>query len=278
MTELIGFAQLHNELQNGHLHNFVSCMKCCDSVYIFDQASTDGSHEIYKKNGYKVHYNGKNDFYEELRCKQFLLQWILKEHKEGIILWLDGDEYLDERLHSKEAILDLFSVPAVDFLFFNHYNLWRSDTYYRTDNKFHGLNGNVSPLWRIKPNLAFPEVCGLHKGNMPLGFECGRRVDYSLIHRGFATDDGLIRRFKENFNRYVEHGEDPWITMRSIDETGLSVMKVENVEEILPVALRQNDINPRKLPALVFDKKREIEMITKMTINKVYQNARKWRL
>ena len=277
--KIIGFAQLHNELRNGNLHNFVSCMKVCDVVYIYDQASDDGSDEIYKQNNYKVHYNEKNDFYNELYCKGFLLDWILSEHSDGWILWLDADEYLDQRLHEREALLDLFNHhPNVDHLFFCHYNLWRSDTHYRTDNKFHWLSGNVAPLWRIHDGLHFNKTKGLHITNMPDGLSSGRTVDYALVHRGFANDDNLIRRFRENFNRYVEHGENPWITMRSIDEAGLSANRIDNTEAVLPSHLLNNDVNPRALKPLIRLKQKEIEDIAGMDMINIYKHVKEWRL
>ena len=47
--KIIGFSQLRNELSKGNLHNYFKSMEFCDYIYIYDQASDDGSQEIYKQ-------------------------------------------------------------------------------------------------------------------------------------------------------------------------------------------------------------------------------------
>ena len=47
--KIVGFTQLRNELEKGNLENWFKCMSVCDHIYIFDQNSTDGSLEYYKK-------------------------------------------------------------------------------------------------------------------------------------------------------------------------------------------------------------------------------------
>ena len=41
--------ELRNELSNGNLENWFRCMEFCDKIYIYDQASDDGSLEYYEK-------------------------------------------------------------------------------------------------------------------------------------------------------------------------------------------------------------------------------------
>jgi len=78
--KIVGFSQLHNELELGNLENWFKCMEVCDEIYIFDQASTDGSRELYKKfDNVHVIESDTNRFEEELICKQELLEKVLIE-------------------------------------------------------------------------------------------------------------------------------------------------------------------------------------------------------
>jgi len=256
-------------------------MSVCDKVYIYDQGSTDGSHAVYLREGYHVIVSETNRFYEEMACKEELLQWIIKREPDtNWILWIDGDTMLDKRLWDRDTMEDLLKIPGQhDHLRFHHYNLWRSDTYYRTDNRFHCLSHNVAPLWRFNKDLHFPGGKGLHIDNQPAPLYSARCVDYALIHRGFATDEALIRRFDRNFSCYIDNDESPWITMRSIDEMGLAVNRIPNPEEILPESLCVRDINPRALKQLIFLYTADIERIAGMSLQEVYrQHSKKWHL
>jgi hypothetical protein len=65
--KIVGFAQLRNELEKGNLENWFKCMSVCDYIYIFDQNSTDGSQEYYKKfDNVSVIESKENRFSEEL--------------------------------------------------------------------------------------------------------------------------------------------------------------------------------------------------------------------
>jgi hypothetical protein len=168
--KIIGFAQLRNELEQGNLFNFVESMRGCDEVYVYDQASTDGSAEVYRAEGYTVYYSEINDHYNEVICKDYLLKRILKEHPDADwIFWLDGDTILDKRLWDRQTLETMLSIPdQYDHIMPFHYNLWRSDTYFRTDNKFHCLNQNVAAFWRVRSTLSFGDDAGLHVRNAPL--------------------------------------------------------------------------------------------------------------
>lgn len=80
--KIVGFAQLRNELEKGNLENWFRCMlSICDFIYIFDQNSTDGSLEYYKKiDNVVVIESPTNRFEEEMICKNDLLQKIIIEH------------------------------------------------------------------------------------------------------------------------------------------------------------------------------------------------------
>jgi hypothetical protein len=280
--KIIGFAQLYNELSNGNLLDFTDSVRVCDSVYIYDQASTDNSRDVYEQEGYVVYYADQNRFYQEMQCKQHLLNMILTDHPDtDWILWLDGDTLLDYRLWNRDALEDLCnSAGNADHLKFIHYNLWRSDTYYRTDNKFHGLSGNVAPLWRVQKGagLSFGNEVGLHVRNQPMGLMRDIKVPFCLVHRGFATDESLIRRFDWRFNEYVKNNHSPWISYRSIDEMGLAVNRIENPESVLSPKHRKRDVNPRSLKNLIFIYQDRVEEITGCSLQEIYTHRQEWTL
>jgi hypothetical protein len=80
--KIIAFAQAHNELSNGHLENWFKSLSFCDQIYIFDNASTDGSREFYKK-FLNVHviFSDTNRFPEEIL---FLMQMLNKVYKKYV--------------------------------------------------------------------------------------------------------------------------------------------------------------------------------------------------
>ena len=79
--KIIGFSQLRNELSKGNLENWFQCMGVCDYIYIFDQASDDGSHDIYSQHDNVVLIQSEeNRFHEEILCKKEMLEKLLSEH------------------------------------------------------------------------------------------------------------------------------------------------------------------------------------------------------
>jgi len=278
--KIIGFAQLRNECVNGHLQGFVDSMRVCDEVYIYDQASTDGSFNIYRAEGYKVHYSLKNNFYNEMSCKEYLLRWILKDHPDADwILWLDGDTLLDKRLWERGALEDLCnSTCRVDHICFLHYNLWRSDTYYRTDNKYHELNGTVAALWKVNHKLSFGNKPGLHVRNFPFGLYSEMKTEYALIHRGFGSDESLLTRLQERFSEYVKRYDSPWHYFRAIDESTLAVNRILNPEEILTEQYCQNDINSRILSPMIHQYCNQIEQVINCSLKDAYEHIQEWML
>jgi len=234
--KIIGFAQLRNELSNGNLENWFRCMSFCDYVYIYDQASDDGSLEYYKKQDNVVVVESPvNDFEREISCKEILLKKVLDEHPDtDWIFWIDGDTILDGRLlqdDGKEVfeVLKWGSDNLVDSFILGHYNLWRSDVYYRVDSDYDWFHRNGRRVfWRNNGKLQFVDNGGLHQPQFPRGLEKQVRINRDLIHRGFATDEQIMNRY----NLYKSKGQSGPSLERLIDEEKLAVKKIENI--ILP--------------------------------------------
>lgn len=124
--------------------------------------------------------------------------------------------------------------------------LWRSDIFYRTDNKYHGFfQQGCMALWRNNGRLQFPERKGLHQSQVPVGIRKTKKVAYVLIHRGFATDAQLITRY----NVYKSFGQNGWKLERLLDEEGLTVGRLNLC--YLPSWFKLNDaVDPRDKPRI----------------------------
>ena len=234
--KIIGFSQLRNELSNGNLENWFRCMEFCDYIYIYDQASDDGSKEYYKR--YKntvVIESPVNDFEREISCKDVLLRRVLEEHPDvDWIYWIDGDTILDGRMLRNDHreiynILEQATQQKIGAIVMGHYNLWRSDVYHRVDNDYDWFHKNGRRVfWRNNGLLKFVDNGGLHQPQFPQGLLKQVRIDRDLIHRGFATDEQIMNRY----HIYKSKGQTRPMLERLIDETGLRVERIQ--DDIFP--------------------------------------------
>jgi len=246
--KIVGFTQLRNELSNGNLLNWLKCMDMCDFIYIYDQNSNDGSKEVYKSNSKCVVVESPtNDFANENACKDVLLTKLLREHPDtDWVFWMDGDYLLDGRYVENNfekffEMCELAQTYELDGLAFGHYNLWRSDTYYRLDDQYHNSHagGRVS-LWRNNGKLKMHTTPGLHKSPLPHGLENILRVDCNLLHRGFATDEQIILKYEV----YKSFGQTGWALERLLEERTLDTKRI--TDELLPSWFEiVDDVDPK---------------------------------
>jgi hypothetical protein len=259
--KIIGFSQLRNELSKGNLVNWFNCMQqCCDYIYIYDQNSVDGSKEYYKTQKNTIVIESPiNDFQNEIICKKKLLDKLLDEHPDvDWIFWVDGDTLVDQRLLTNNGALlrhicGIGSENKMCAISMGHYNLWRSDIHYRVDSNYHDLHMKVVALWRNTENLQFVVEEGLHKCQYPLldgnvGF-----IEFSLIHRGFATDRQIIQRY----DLYKSYGQDGWMLDRLLDEQQLTVERLPY--EMLPNCFELVDVQNPKTKNKIIDIYKEMK-------------------
>ena len=223
--KIIGFAQLRNELSKGNLHDWFKSMGFCDHIYIFDQASDDGSQEVYKQyDNATVIHSETNRFNEEITCKKELLEKLLHDHPDvDWIFWMDGDTCLDKRLASDKDFLNEFlnQYADSDAISIHHLNLWRSNRYARVDNGYNDLRPIC--FWRNNGRLHFPEQVGLHARTSPLGVDVVTSdLNYNLIHYGFSTEDQIVHKY----HLYGSFGQKGHALKRLIDESTLKVLHV----------------------------------------------------
>lgn len=257
--KVVGFTQIRNELSKGNLHNWLRQMfEFCEYVYIYDQDSDDGSKEIYKNYPNLIVVESKtNDFKNEIFCKDILLKKLLEEQPDtDFIFWLDGDSLIDNNLVKNNnlilnSILEYAIKNNVDGILMEHYNLWRSDVYYRVDNNYHDLSHGVCAIWRNNGNLEYKKINGLHQQQFPNGMIRMMKIPFGIIHRGFATDYQIITKY----DVYKSHGQSGWALDRLLDETSLAVEKIST--DVLPDWFEVTDIEPP------MNKKKIIDIYTK---------------
>lgn len=253
--KIVGFTQHRNELSKGNLQNWLRCMDVCDRIYIYDQASDDGSLDVLRSNSKCALIESRtNDFQRENFCKKILLDKLLRENPDAEwILWMDCDYLLNndaikDNFAHLRAVLKNAADEGIDGVVFNHYNLWRSDVYYRTDDSYHSLNdeGRVS-VWRNNGRLRYNPQPGLHKSPLPEGISATKRVDIDLLHRGFATDYQILTKYSV----YRSFGQSGWALDRLISENGLTVERLPDgklPDWYLPFADTED---PRNKPPLI---------------------------
>ena len=186
--KIIAFIQMYNEVTKGNLERcLINCKQWADDIVIYDDASTDNSVEVAKKYTEHIIRGEVNNFYEELDHKQQLLTYALSL-KPDWIMWVDCDEILDRNgtLGGLRDLAERGLEMDIDAYCFHETNLWRSETYYRTDTLFD--KGWFVRLWKVKPGMTFLVETGLHKILFPRTIREDNivRSDIRVLHYGFA--------------------------------------------------------------------------------------------
>ena len=228
--KIIGFCQIRNELQNGNLHNLLKGMEFCEKIYIFDQASDDGSQAVYAQHdNVIVIQSGVNHFVDggTLRLaspKEFIersfpqIPSILKSNPDADWLcWLDGDSVLEGRLLADDAKLlkqQLLTCGGLGYraMSLQSLSMWRSNRHCRLDNEYN----DYRPIcfWKNQKAFNFPDSPRVVDGQL-LPFEVhASRVfknwDYYVLRYGHSTDEQIIRKYDE----YKAAGQEGWLLDR----------------------------------------------------------------
>lgn len=226
--KMIAFLQLYNENDKG---NLVRCLENCkqwsDEIVIYDDASTDGSLDIYLKYTERsnIIIGEKNEFGRELFHKQELLRIALAKDPD-FIGWIDGDDIFEKSLtEDMQGFLSQFPADA-DSMWLHNVNLWRDECFYRVDSEFNGMD-KVN-IWRNNGRLHYEPCEGLHKIQTPGGLSNTIKLGYNLIHYGFSSERSIVRKYLD----YKRHGQNGWALDRLIDENTMRLVKLP--KEIYP--------------------------------------------
>ena len=182
--KLIAFIQMYNEAEKG---NLVRCLEnvrqWADDVVIYDDGSIDSSVEIASHYTRHIIRGKQNCVIRELYHKQELLEYALTLFPDWL-MWIDCDEILD-RNATQGGLRHLATnaAPDVDAFSFHELNLWRSQTYARTDSLFN--NGWFCRLWRVQAGMHFQTVEEVHARLYPITIENVQQSMFKVIHYGF---------------------------------------------------------------------------------------------
>lgn len=227
---IIGFLQIRNEIASGHLARFLELnLPLFDKLYVYDDASDDGTTELIEKHATKVIRGGSRQFGSELKNKKKLLDLVKQECESGdALIRLDSDEIL---YCSKEELTTLISdafSQGYDSITLPHRNLWRAYHWFRTDDHYNDFR--PTRVWKLSEKLDFTNKTGLHITTDPIGLRSTLSSDlYPVIHFGFAEKSLILDKYKT----YKAHWQSDYPLFRLINETGLSMEKLDPSRENL---------------------------------------------
>jgi hypothetical protein len=230
VPKIIGFLQVRNEIESGHLERFIEInVPLFDHFVVYDDASDDGTAERIEPYCDVLVREITPHFGDELRSRQHLLE--SSKHlanEQDFYLWLDTDEVLFASKEELISICQTLNTESFDGARLPHINLWRSNNFFRTDDYFDDLY--PLRLWRAGAKLAFPLKSGLHNEMHPEGMRSVARLTKpAVVHFGFASDKLL----EDKFSLYHSYGQRGRNLYRLISEKGRVLVPLNSRSEIL---------------------------------------------
>lgn len=196
--KICAFIQMFNESTKGNLVRCLDNVKqWADDIVIYDDASTDDSVEVAKRYTPHIIVGETNCINQELYHKQQLLELALTLNPDWI-MWIDCDEILDRKgtLGGLRNLAETGTAPAYSF---HETNLWRGQTYYRTDSLFDV--GWFCRLWRVVPGMRFHTSDGVHLRLFPINISLRdvKPSDIRVIHYGFHEYKKMLVKIGAHF-------------------------------------------------------------------------------
>jgi hypothetical protein len=192
---IVGVLQVRNEINSGHLERFLKVnVPILDDLYVFDDASSDGTTELLIVNGAKLIKSPIQTFGQELKSKNKLLDFISESEKPGTWLFrLDADEACFASRREIEDLCRKAESLGCDSIVLRHLNLWKSETHKRVDDQFDQFQ--PVRLWKSSSKVRFPDRSGLHVTSDPSGlYKTMFSRDYPIFHYGFATEEHILNK------------------------------------------------------------------------------------
>ena len=221
---IVGFLQVRNEVTTGHLDRFLKInMELLDALYVIDDGSDDGTVEALEAAGAVVIRNSQSNFMNEISNKRMLLERLKESENPGTgILWLDADEVLFTSREELHSLTSSAFVQGFDSVSLNHLNLWRSESFHRLDDNYASLK--PTRLWKLKPELEFPEKSGLHSQTHPNGLISTFHSDnFPVVHFGFASLELIAAKYAH----YFKHWQSGYALERLLSESSLELESLE---------------------------------------------------
>ena len=247
--KLVAQVCMYNEVLKGNLERCLNNLKLyCDEIVIYDDASTDNSIKVASKYTEHIIRGQKNNQLQELQHKQLILEKSLQLGATHLF-WLDCDEVL-ENAGSVNGLRDLCNNwnKNIDAYSFKEINLWRSQTYARTDTLF--TKARFVRLWKVTPEIKFDIRKGVHLRLYPITINKIQEAPFGIIHYGFwdykkmLIKIGVDKFTKEEFQKCAETN---WI----LDERNCSCYKVPT--DMFPPSCTPQDLWEQPLPRRIED-------------------------
>lgn len=235
--KIIWICQVYNELERENIKRFFTYnSEYVDDFVVYDDCSTDGTYEFCLTQTPYVIRGKKNTFTAEMSHKQILLKKALELQADFIVL-LDADEVLTKISREQlESICQDCENRWIDGLSLKKINLWRSDTWKRTDSLFD--DGWFVQIWRVTDGIGYHEIRdGLHQPAHPTTMKhIEKCYSVAVLHYGFANMLNIAYKYLT----YKWHGQEGYIMLdRLVNEDRLTVEKVD--ANLFPKGLENPD-------------------------------------
>ena len=191
---------MYNESITGNLYRCLeNCKEWATQIIIYDDKSTDDSVKLAEKYTKHIILGEKNEWTKETFHKQKLLNYIHNmSEKPDWLLWIDCDEIVDRNcIQNLQNFCEKNKNNDICGFSFQQINLWRSESYYRTDGVLYGENpkgaGWFVRLWRYTPNIKMTEIQGSDQRLYPITIQNIQPCDFKIIHYGFSNYKMLMK-------------------------------------------------------------------------------------
>ena len=214
--KLVGYVQLKNEHQAGHLiHCLTSLKLVCDEFVIYDDGSDDGSQEIYSYYTPHVIQGPGGMFKREAEISQRLLDYCRDELNGDWALWIDGDAIFNKAAADDGAIRTLIEaaerLDGCDGYTIHWINTYLSPRWSRIDDRFNDLL--TVGIFRLTPDLVYDTTPGLHRQRFPNGIaQVKDQRQVEIIHLGFSSKAEIERKYRQ----YQALGQSGWALERML--------------------------------------------------------------
>ena len=163
-----------------------------DEIIILDNGSTDGTLDVYPKFS-KIVKVLQTEGFDEGRDKIMLLDAAKKRNPDWI-LWIDGDEEMEESLD--RSVLDSYMNSKYNKVSFRMCNFWLSEKLYRIDGKYFGYTLHPQrSMWRNIETAYFRDRL-IHNGDI-FGIDKPFFVSpYRIKHYGYANAEKMRKKYE----------------------------------------------------------------------------------